>query len=89
MTIIGKDLRMGKIFRSDGKTLIVAMDHGLGGPRKGIESPKKTIQKIVEGEPDSIIVNLGVLREFSKELKELRSVMWNVPSMSLIGLRRL
>ncbi|MBL7118769.1 hypothetical protein ISS96_02005 [Candidatus Bathyarchaeota archaeon] len=70
---------MGKIFRSDGKTLIVAMDHGLGGPRKGIESPRETIQKIVDGEPDSIIVNLGILREFSKELKQLPSVMWNVP----------
>lgn len=79
MTIIGKDLRMGKIFRNDGKTLIVAMDHGMGGPRRGIESPKKTIQKIIEGKPDSIIVNLGILREFSKELKQLPSVMWTVP----------
>ena len=70
---------MGKIFRSDGKTLIVAMDHGLDGPMRGIESPKKTIQKIVEGGPDSIIVNLGILREFSKELKRLPSVMWTVP----------
>jgi len=79
LTIIGKDLRMGKIFRNDGKTLIVAMDHGLDGPMRGIESPKKTIQKIVEGGPDSIIVNLGILREFSKELKQLPSVMWTVP----------
>jgi len=70
---------MGKIFRNDGKTLIVAMDHGIGGPRIGIESPRETIQKIVDGGPDSIIVNLGILREFSKELKQLPSVMWNVP----------
>ncbi|PJF45740.1 MAG: deoxyribose-phosphate aldolase, partial [Candidatus Thermofonsia Clade 3 bacterium] len=38
---------MQRIFRNDGRTLIVAMDHGLiDGPCPGLERPAETIAKV-------------------------------------------
>lgn len=77
----GKELRMGKIFREDGRTIIVALDHGVEeGPMPGIERPLKTIKKIVEGRPDALMTNLGVINRFTKELSALPAVIWSIPS---------
>ncbi len=76
----GKRLRMGKIFREDGRTVIVAMDHGLLGPMPGIENPGETIKKLVKGGADVIMTNLGIINRFAKELSVLPGVIWTVPS---------
>ncbi len=60
--MVGKILRMRRIFKGDGRSLIVAVDHGIAlGPIRGIEDPRGAIRKIVEGEPDAIMVTLGIL----------------------------
>jgi len=65
MTEAGKRLRLGKIFRRDGRALIIAMDHaGEGGPVPGLENPRETIRKVIEGGADAIMTNFGVIREF-------------------------
>ena len=43
--------KLNHIFRADGRALIVAMDHGLmDGPKKGLEKPNETIEKVIAGE---------------------------------------
>lgn len=61
--------RMNRIFASDGKALIVAMDHALmDGPCHGLENPGKTIEKIVAGGANAVLTSYGVARRFDKEL---------------------
>ena len=60
----GKVLRMKRIFKNDGKTVIVALDHGqFQGPISGIENIKKTLKNIVKGNPDAVILNPGVIEK--------------------------
>ncbi|MEM2896219.1 MAG: 2-amino-3,7-dideoxy-D-threo-hept-6-ulosonate synthase [Candidatus Bathyarchaeia archaeon] len=66
---IGKKIRLGRIFKKDGKVLICAMDHGsFAGPMKGIESPKDTIRKVVEGGADAFLLTPGIVNNFYDEI---------------------
>jgi DhnA family fructose-bisphosphate aldolase class Ia len=68
--------RMKRIFRHNGKVLIVAMDHGLiDGPCKGLEDPGKTITLVAEGGADAVLVPYGVAHHFTKELAPLGLIM--------------
>jgi fructose-bisphosphate aldolase, class I len=61
--------RLKHVFASDGKALIVAMDHGLmDGPCKGLEQPAKTIEKVVAGGADAVLTSYGLARRFASEL---------------------
>lgn len=64
-----KTRRMNRIFRKNGKALIVAMDHGtFNGAAPGLEQPGKVIEQMVEGGADGILANIGMARFFAKEL---------------------
>ncbi|MEM2514540.1 MAG: fructose-bisphosphate aldolase [Candidatus Bathyarchaeia archaeon] len=76
---VGKTLRLGKIFREDGRTFIVAMDHGMFGPIKGLEEPVETIKKVIAGKPDAIMTNLGIIKRYARELSALPSVILTIP----------
>jgi DhnA family fructose-bisphosphate aldolase class Ia len=68
--------RFNRIFRPDGRALIVAFDHGLlDGPAKGMEQPAKTLAKIVEGGADAILTSYGTATRFAKEIA---SVGWSL-----------
>lgn len=61
--------RLNRIFRPDGRALIVAMDHGLlDGPCKGLENPAETIAKVVAGGADAVLTSYGVALRFACEL---------------------
>ena len=61
--------RLGRIFRSSGRALIVALDHGLlDGPCRGLEDPAETIAKIVAGGADAVLTSYGIARRFAREL---------------------
>lgn len=78
--------RMNRIFRPDGRTLIVAMDHGLiDGPCKGLEHPGETINKIVAGGADAILTSYGVAYQFAKELAPLGLILRVDGGVSSIG----
>ena len=65
MVNVGKILRLKRIFRDDGKALIVAMDHAyIYGPIQGLENPATIIEKVIEGGADAIMTNYGVIKEF-------------------------
>lgn len=55
-----KQEKLNKIIQSDGKTVIIPMDHGVScGPIKGIECPQKSVEDISVGGANAIIGHLG------------------------------
>jgi DhnA family fructose-bisphosphate aldolase class Ia len=67
---------MNRIFRPDGRALIVALDHGLlDGPCPGLEKPAETIAKIVAGGADAILTSYGIAQRFAKELAPLGLIL--------------
>ena len=68
--------RLNRIFRPDGRALIVAFDHGMiDGPAKGMEQPGPTLEKIVAGGADAILTTYGTARRFAKEIASLGLIM--------------
>jgi DhnA family fructose-bisphosphate aldolase class Ia len=58
--MISKAHRMRRIFGSDGKTLIVAMDHaGYMGPVAGLADPIPTVRSVVAGGADAVMTTFG------------------------------
>lgn len=65
MGLVGKRIRLGRIFRDDGKTFVITMDHGVDlGPVKGLEDIKATVKKVLSGDykPDAILMNPSMIR---------------------------
>jgi predicted phospho-2-dehydro-3-deoxyheptonate aldolase len=62
--MIGKEIRLERIMNRDtGKTIIVPMDHGVTlGPIKGLIDMKKTVNSIVEGGANAIILHKGMVK---------------------------
>jgi len=59
----GKQRRLSRIFRADGRTVIVPMDHGVTiGPCKGIENMQTTIDALVSGNVDAVLVHKGIAK---------------------------
>ncbi|MEM3608879.1 MAG: 2-amino-3,7-dideoxy-D-threo-hept-6-ulosonate synthase [Candidatus Bathyarchaeia archaeon] len=61
--VSGKKRRMRRIFREDGKTIIVPMDHGVtNGPMSGLINMQDTIDKLVAGGADAIVIHKGIAK---------------------------
>jgi DhnA family fructose-bisphosphate aldolase class Ia len=60
----GKALRMNAIFRkSDGRSVIVAVDHGgIAGPIQGIFKPAPLVRACLEGGADAILTTRGFVK---------------------------
>jgi DhnA family fructose-bisphosphate aldolase class Ia len=64
----GKQLRLNSIFRSDGRTVIVAIDHGgIAGPIPGIVKPAPLMRSCVSGGADAVLTTRGFLRASIQE----------------------
>jgi fructose-bisphosphate aldolase / 2-amino-3,7-dideoxy-D-threo-hept-6-ulosonate synthase len=61
--ISGKAVRIERIIdRSDGRTLIVPMDHGIAaGPIKGIEDMVKAVDNVVMGGANAVLMHKGLV----------------------------
>ncbi|MCD6504863.1 fructose-bisphosphate aldolase [Candidatus Bathyarchaeota archaeon] len=62
MSIVAKKHRLGRLInKKTGRIFVAALDHGLQhGPHlKGIGRLRETLSKIMEGEPDAVILNPG------------------------------
>jgi len=75
MAEVGKKLRLGRVLSEDDKTLIVAMDHGIGGPHPGLENMAETIRKVIKGGADAVMVNPGIARQFYQEIRRKASLL--------------
>lgn len=61
--------RLNRIFREDGRALIVALDHGLiDGPLPGLQRPGATLARVTAGGADAILTSYGVAQRFAREL---------------------
>jgi len=68
--------RLNRIFRPSGRTLIVAMDHGLlDGPCPGLEDPADTISRIAAGGADAVLTSYGIARHYARELAPLGLIL--------------
>lgn len=59
----GKTRRMKRIFQQDNHTVIVPMDHGVTiGPIQGITNMQQTINQLVKGGVDAVLVHKGIAK---------------------------
>ena len=63
----GKKVRLNRILGGAGhRALVVAFDHALVlGPIPGTQNPLGQIQRFVDAKADSVLLNLGLLRQFA------------------------
>lgn len=77
---VGRRERLGKFLKPDGKSLIVAFDHGIFyGPSPGSEKPGKVLEQIVEGGADGVLVTPGLAVRFADILAGRIGVILSVP----------
>jgi fructose-bisphosphate aldolase/2-amino-3,7-dideoxy-D-threo-hept-6-ulosonate synthase len=59
----GKTRRLRRIFRQDGKTVMIPMDHGVSvGPIEGLANMSETIDNVAEGGADAVLVHAGIAK---------------------------
>ncbi|MDH3676269.1 MAG: hypothetical protein OES12_12305, partial [Anaerolineae bacterium] len=68
--------RLNRIFKPDGRALIVACDHGMiSGPDRGIEDMAKTLDQVIAGGVDAVMASYGTARRFVKKLARVGLVL--------------
>lgn len=68
--------RMNRIFKEDGKTVIAAMDHGMGMPvNPAMDDMKRIIKAVVAGGADAVICTYGIAAAFQEELKDVAVIL--------------
>ena len=68
--------RLNRIFAADGRTVIVALDHGLiDGPCEGFEDPGATIAAVVTGGADAILTSFGIAERYAHELRRVGLIL--------------
>jgi DhnA family fructose-bisphosphate aldolase class Ia len=68
--------RMYRIFRDDGRTLVVAMDHGGGlDVYPSLANPASVIEAVVAAGPDAVLTTPGIARQFFHELKSVGLIL--------------
>jgi len=78
--------RLNQIFREDGRTLIVAMEHaGIFGPGKGLEKPGETIARVIAGGVDAIMTSYGIARHFSREISPVGLILRSDGASTILG----
>ena len=59
----GKNRRLKRILQKDHKTIIVPMDHGVTiGPVQGITNMQHTIDQLIKGGVDAVLVHKGIAK---------------------------
>ena len=60
-----KQIRLNRIFKQDGRTVIAAMDHGIAGitPLAHLEFPRKLLPELIQNGADAIITTPGIVRQ--------------------------
>lgn len=68
-----KTIRMNHIFASDGRAVVVAMDHGLPGmtPLARLKKPGQLLQHIRAGGADAILTTPGIAAHFAADIGKL------------------
>jgi len=89
MTGAKSNHRLNHIFRENGKTLIVAMDHAaLFGMMDGLEEPGEVIRKVRAGGADAILTSFGVSKQFVEEIGDMGLILRVDGGISSLGEER-
>ncbi len=84
-----KTHRWNRIFREDGKTLIVAMDHpGAFGLMEGLERPGEVIRQVRAGGADALLTTYGVVTRFAAEIGNLGIILRVDGGTSMLAMER-
>lgn len=68
--------RLNRIFQPDGRTLIVACDHGMiSGPDRGIENMEQTLAQVIAGGVDAIMASYGTATRFAPQMARVGLVL--------------
>jgi len=68
--------RLRRIFRPDGRALIVACDHGMiSGPDRGIERLGDTLARVIAGGVDAVMASYGTALRFEELLADVGLVL--------------
>ena len=59
--------RMNNIFRKDGRSFVLAMDHSAMLPSPDIKEPGRVISEAVEGGADGFLTTYGIIRKYQKD----------------------
>lgn len=71
-----KTHRWNRVFREDGKTLIVAMDHAaIFGVMPGLERPGEVIRQVRAGGADAILTTYGVATQFAQDIGDVGVIL--------------
>ena len=78
--------RLNRIFRPDGRTLIVACDHGMiSGPDAGIEDMGRTLAQVIAGGADAVMASYGTATRFAGQLARVGLVLRIDGAASVLG----
>jgi fructose-bisphosphate aldolase, class I len=58
----GKALRLSRLFRADGRSVVFTIDHGKDGTSPGLEDPVATLAWALQSPTDAVMLNLGIFR---------------------------
>jgi class I fructose-bisphosphate aldolase len=62
--------RLGRIFGADGKTVVVAIDHGMGLPvNPALDDTGAVLRAVVKGGADAVLTTYGIAQRYQEELK--------------------
>ncbi len=69
MSHVGKALRLRRLLGSDGRAVIVPMDHGISsGPVPGLENPAIAVDAVRQGGAESVVLHKGLVRDVASHL---------------------
>jgi DhnA family fructose-bisphosphate aldolase class Ia len=64
--------RYHRLFGSDGRSVVAAMDHGsTWGALPGFEDPQKVVEEVIAGGADVVLTTVGIARKYSKQLSHV------------------
>jgi DhnA family fructose-bisphosphate aldolase class Ia len=72
----GSSRRASRIAAADGRSLIVAMDHGMGGANYGgMSSPGKTLEEVIAAGADAILTTPGIADTYASRLQRVGLIL--------------
>jgi DhnA family fructose-bisphosphate aldolase class Ia len=61
MGFLGKEIRLGRLFGADGRSILITFDHAIAhGVLPGLEDPGTRLRAILAGEPDGVVIQKGI-----------------------------
>lgn len=67
--MIGKKVRLNRLFKHSKRTFIVPMDHGVNvGPIAGLQDMEYVVKRVARGGADGIVIHKGLVRQIAEYL---------------------